>query len=343
MAAIWWVDHERITSPVHDRAMSTSGQTSTKRRHRVAAAVAVTALIAVCAACASDPPTSTSCRGTGSTATKNVSYKTVAGVDPNLLSLDYYKPTRATGCGPAPIVVFVHGGGFVKGDKANKISDKVKLFTNEGWVFASVNYRLSPSSPNDLPGHVRYPTHEQDVVTALAWLKSHSATLGGDPNRILLVGHSSGAFLVSLVSTDTSLPAAGGLSTHNIPCTASLDTEYDIPKQIAQGGSQEALYRNAFGNDPATWVKGSPIDHTEGGTLRPKFLIFTQGAPRRTAQAQAFADALNKGGTPATLIDVSPLAHDEVNEAVGKPGDTKVTPPLMTFLRSCAGTTPPSS
>ncbi|MDQ6696467.1 MAG: alpha/beta hydrolase [Actinomycetota bacterium] len=329
--------------------MSASRLTDTCRRRRVTAAAAITALIAVCAACSSSDSTPTtttnarSCRGTGFTATKNVAYETMAGVDPNLLSLDYYRPIRAVGCGPAPMVVFVHGGGFAIGDKANKISDKVKLFTDEGWVFASVNYRLSPSPPNDLAGQIRYPTHEQDVVTALAWLKSHSAPLGGDPDRILLVGHSSGAFLVSLVSTDSSFLAAAGLSTHSIPCTAALDTEFEIPKQIDQGGSQEALYRNAFGNDPATWVKGSPINHTEAGTLRPEFLIFTQGAPRRTAQARAFADALNRGGTAATLVDVSPLAHDEVNEAVGQPGDTRVTPPLMAFLRSCAGTTAPSS
>lgn len=279
-----------------------------------------------------------SCRGTGTTATKDVRYKQVSGVDPDLLSLDHYVPTRSAGCGPAPLVVYVHGGGFRRGDKANKVDDKVELFNNEGWVFASVNYRLSPSSTSD-PSRVRYPTHEQDVAAALAWLKDHASALGADPHRILLMGHSSGAFIASLVSTDTSFLTGAGVSAGDVSCTASLDTEYDVANQIAQGGTQEALYRNAFGSDPAVWSNGSPVNHTAGGQARPSFLIFTRGAARRIADARDFNAALIAGGTPSSIIDVSPLDHESVNEAVGRAGDTKVTPPLMDFFRSCASPT----
>lgn len=307
----------------------------------------VLVLFGVCggSSCNSDPPPPTTtttttapvdCHGTGTVATRDVPYKQVAGVDPNLLSLDHYKPTRPAGCGPAPAVVYVHGGGFRSGDKANKVTNKVELFNDEGWVFVSVNYRLSPEPPNNDPRQTRYPTHEQDVASALAWVKTHASTLGADPNRILLMGHSSGAFITSLISTDTSFLTAAGLSSSNVRCEAALDTEYNIPRQIAQGGSQEVLYRNAFGNDPAVWDKGSPINHTTGGQSRPKFLIFTRGNVGRRDQARDFGDALTEGGTSAPVIDVSPLEHDEVNEAVGKPGDTKVTPPLMDFFRSCA-------
>lgn len=330
---------------------SASPQPARTRSPLVATGVLVATLLGLLAACEpTSPPTSTTsttrattttakpsaCKGTGSTATRDVPYQQVAGVAPSLLSLDFYKPIRPAGCGPAPIVFYVHGGGFMNGDKSNKINDKVKLFTGEGWVFASVNYRLSPSPPNNSPGQVRYPTHEQDVAAALAWLKGHSSQLGGDPTHIFLVGHSSGAFLVSLLSTDTGFLTSAGLSTANVRCTASLDTEYDIASQIAQGGSQEALYRNAFGNAPATWAVGSPMKHTNPEKVRPKFLVVTRGLPRRTAQAKAFANALVKAGTPASFVDVSPLNHEHVNAAVGAPGDTKVTPPLMTFLRSCA-------
>jgi len=298
----------------------------------------IVVLIGIAGACSPQPPPPpppASCRGTGSTATRDVQYEQVPGADSMLLSLDYYKPIRRAGCGPAPIVVYVHGGGFVNGDKANKIADKVNLFTGEGWVFASVNYRLSTATPSDPAGQVRYPTHEQDVAAAVGWLKVHSADLGADARRIYLVGHSSGAFLVSLVSTDTSFLNAAGVTTRNVRCTVSLDTEYDVTNQVAQGGSQEVLYRNAFGDDPAVWAKGSPINHTTNGPVRPRFLIFTQGPARRTGQARAFTSALTTGGTPASVIDVSPLTHEEINAAVGSPGDTMVTPPLMSFLRSC--------
>ena len=104
---------------------------------------------------------------------------------------------------------------------------------------------------------------------------------------------------------------------------------------MAQGGAQEQLYRNAFGDDPATWSEGSPIEHTAAGTDRPSFLVVTRGAARRVAQARAFVDALDTGGTDATLLDVSPMTHEEVNAAVGASGDTTVTPAVMAFLRSC--------
>ncbi len=332
--------------PVTPRA-ATAGRPACRK---VVTCSAVACLVGLAAACdlgdpgptttTSAPPTTAptpppSCRGSGSSATKNVAYKTVSGVAPNLLSLDYYTPTRPARCGPAPIVVYVHGGGFRNGDKSNKIEDKVKLFTGEGWVFASVNYRLSPDPPNDRAGQVRYPTHEQDVVAAVSWLKKNAPRLDGDPNRIFLVGHSSGAYITSLISTDTSFLTAAGLGTGNVRCTVSLDTEYDAANQIAQGGSQEILYRNALGNDPATWSKASPVNHTRAGAARPKFLIYTQGVPRRTAQARAFASALTSGGTSASAIDVNPLDHEAINRAVGAPGERTVTPPLMTFLRSC--------
>ncbi len=271
-------------------------------------------------------------------ATRDVAFEQVPGVAPNLLSLDYYLPIRPAGCGAAPLVVFVHGGGFSRGDKANKISDKVNLLTGQGWAFASVNYRLSPASSKDLPGDIRYPVHEQDVATAVGWLRAHSATLGTDPSRIALIGHSSGAFLTSLLSTDTSFLTKAGVPIADVPCPVSLDTEYSIPKQIAHGGKQEALYRKAFGADPTTWAVGSPITHTEPGASRPRFLIVTQGKPddtRRVDQAEAFRDALVAGGTPATVLDVSPLQHEEINAAVGASNEMRVTPPVVSFLQSC--------
>lgn len=276
-----------------------------------------------------------SCRGTGMTTSADLAYRTVDGVDPNLLSLDLYEPVRPAACPPAPLVVYVHGGGYATGDKGNKIADKAALFTAEGWALASVNYRLSPNPPSDLPGQVRYPVHQQDVATAVSWLTTSASTFDIDPSRIVLLGHSSGANLVSLLSTDTSLLTAAGVDPANVRCTTSLDTEYDAAAQVAQGGSQEVLYRNALGNDPATWAAASPINHVADPGPRPDFLIFTQGNARRTNGSKAFGAALVDAGTPATVLDVNPLTHEAVNEAVGAPGDTVVTPPLLEFFRAC--------
>lgn len=315
----------------------TGRSTGSGRLRRVVVAMVVVVVTAIGGCTPPPPPTPpTSCRGTGSTTTRDVAYRSVPGVDPNLLALDHVVPVRPAGCGPAPIVVYVHGGGFQIGDKANRVADKARLFTTEGWTFVSVNYRLSPSPPSDAPGQVRHPLHAQDVAAAVAWVRRNAASLGGDPDRIFLMGHSSGAFLTSLLSTDAALLAAAGVSARSVPCTVSLDTEYDIAERIAAGGAPEALYRNAFGNDPAVWEAASPITHTGPGRLRPRFLVVTQGPARRTGQARDFAGALRAGGTDATVLDVNPLTHEEVNQAVGRPGESRLTPPLMTFLRDCA-------
>ncbi len=302
------------------------------------AGVAVLALVA--AACEPTTPTTPTttttplrCTADRSTTT-TVAYASRPGVDPNLLSLDLSVPARDARCGPAPVVVYVHGGGFTSGDKANSTSDKRRLFTAQGWAFASVNYRLSTPPPPGQPP-VRHPDHVSDVAAAVAWIRSNAAANRIDPSRVLLLGHSSGAFLVSLASTDTSHLTRAGVDPRHVRCTASLDTEYDVAARIADGGTAEAMYRNAFGDDPAVWAQGSPITHTGPGAVRPSFLVVTRGGARRVEQSADFARRLRAGGTPAQLLDAGALDHAGVNAAVGAPGDQVVTPPLLALYRSC--------
>jgi acetyl esterase/lipase len=77
--------------------------------------------------------------------------------------LDLYAPRVAR---RRPIVVYVHGGGWMEGDKRDGIRRKARLFTGAGYVFASVNYRLSSPAPESGeldPGRVKFPDHPHDV------------------------------------------------------------------------------------------------------------------------------------------------------------------------------------
>ena len=118
--------------------------------------------------------------------------------------LDVYSPVGARR-GSRPVVVWVHGGGWQEGDKRDGIRRKARLLTGAGYVLASVNYRLSevapPSGPFD-PARIRFPDHPRDVGEAVAWLHRRVARFGGDPRRIVLMGHSSGAHVAALVATD---------------------------------------------------------------------------------------------------------------------------------------------
>lgn len=291
------------------------------------------ALAASCSPSGPTPPTS--CAPTGSVAHRDLRYASTAGVSAGLQSLDLYVPVRPAGCAATPVVAYVHGGGFQNGDKANQLANKVNLFTKEGWSFASFNYRLV-----DDPGlgatNGRYPAAEQDVAAGVGYLSSHAAQYGLNPSRIMLLGHSSGAFLVSIVSTDGAFLQASGLGLKNVHCTASLDPTYDIPTQVAGGGANAAMYLAAFGSDPTVWAKGSPTHNVAAGKGIPSFHIVTRGARDRVAQAQAFGMQLHGAGVTEAVQVVTGLSHEQVNDAVGLAGDTVVTPALMAFYRTCA-------
>jgi acetyl esterase/lipase len=116
-----------------------------------------------------DPPVEPDpvCDGQGVETTLDVAYR-----DGSDVALDPYAPVRDDGCDPIPIVVYLHGGGFVTGDKGNRIDDKVELFTGQGWAFASVNYRLAPDA--------QYPGPEEDVD------RPAGIARGGQPAQVLL-------------------------------------------------------------------------------------------------------------------------------------------------------------
>ncbi len=111
----------------------------------------------------------------------NVTRDVATGSDP-LQKIDVFEPSAK---GPArPVMVFVHGGGFVRGDKAQ--TDNMLVWAvNHGMVGVDVDYRLAPKDP--------WPAGAQDLKAAVAWTRAHIAEHGGDPNRIVLWGHSAGA------------------------------------------------------------------------------------------------------------------------------------------------------
>jgi acetyl esterase/lipase len=305
---------------------------------RVVAIVGLTVLLGAAKCGPADPPPP-DCSSTGRTAHTGLRYAQDPGVAANLQSLDLYLPDRPDGCPAVPLVAYVHGGAFVAGDKSNNITDKVRLFTDEGWAFASVNYRLV-DAPGAGPTNGEYPAAEQDVATALAFLSQHAAEYDLDPARTMLLGHSAGAFLVALVSTDGTFLEGAGLGLDDIACTAPLDTTYDIAAQIARGGTEEAMFRNAFGDDPAVWGQASPPNQVAPGKHIPAFHIVTRGGAARVAQSQAFGAALRDAGVDATVQVTPGLTHEAVNASVGQVGDTVVTPPLMDFARGCIGDAP---
>jgi arylformamidase len=217
------------------------------------------------------------------------------------------KPAKDGTCAPVPLVVGVHGGGWRRGDKQGFTGDKAKLFNDQGWAFANVNYRLSDPAANPA---VQYPTHNQDVANAVGYLVDHAEKYGLDPEQVGILGHSAGAGIVATVATDEQFLKKAGLGLDALKCAFPDDTEgYDVAARIADGGLAARIYENAFGTDPSVWKEASPINHVERGKHIPPMLLTQRGAPGRVAQLQSFAGALRDAGVPVTIIDASGYSH----------------------------------
>lgn len=266
-------------------------------------------------------------------------------VDPELHSLDLVVPRPAEGCGPIPLVVFVHGGGFRRGDKGSAIdgphpvgasgaavSDKVVWAASHGWAFASVNYRLM-GDPRSGPLLSAWPGEAQDVAAALAWLTDHAGDFGLDPGAVAVMGHSAGAFLAAQVGADEDLVTRAGGAASGLVCVIPVDIEgYDLA--ALAGRSPAGIWPTMF-PDPEQWEPASPRLRVAERSPANDWLIVTRGGPGRHAGAQAMADAVVAAGGAAEVLAADPLTHREVNAAIGTRDDRAVTPTLTSFLSEC--------
>ncbi|HYI37313.1 MAG TPA: alpha/beta hydrolase [Thermoleophilaceae bacterium] len=264
-------------------------------------------------------------------AAKTVPYERVAGVPANLTSLDVYAPSRACRKGRrTPVVMWVHGGAYAVGDKRNQIRDKVRLFSRRGWVFVSVNYRLTrPGTPRS----AKYPDHFRDVAAAVSWVRRGIGRRGGDRGRIALLGHSAGADIVANVTTNPRWLRERKLGLSAVRCAGPLDTEgFD---KAAAGPGEQGQWQRALGNLPTYVRDTSAVNLLRRGAGIPRTITVFRGTPRRQRIERRFVTTLRAAGVPATLVDARSLSHAEVSRRIGAAGDRVMTPPLLRFLGGC--------
>lgn len=264
--------------------------------------------------------------------TKNtVQYKTVADVDANLLSLDVYHFGEAS---PSrPVVIYVHGGGFAVGDKANNMTNKQNLFSSLNYLLVSVNYRLSPEVYSTNPDRVMYPTHHNDVADAVKWVYDNIEDFGGNNQKIALLGHSAGAQLVALTGTSDQFLPARGIDLNFLKGVACIDTEgYDV---AARCNENNEVYLNAFGQADTFWFEASPINNLFAETSYPAFFVAKRGSDARIAMANAFISKLESVGVTVSEATANQYDHEGINDAIGAPGETIITEPLKVFFATC--------
>jgi len=233
------------------------------------------------------------------------------GADPKQM-LDIYAPKGAS---DAPVVVYVHGGEWTRGDKA-EISYKPAFLNAHGIVLISINYRLSPAWA--------HPAQVDDVASSIAWVKAHAAELGASPRRIILMGHSAGCHLVTLVALDPRVLARAGLKPSDLAgVVAWSGGSYDLVDKVRSASSYAPYIRQTFGDAEAAWRDASPIAHVKDFSPLPGFLFVSAEKGNASEKAaQNLASLIQSAGGEAATHTLENRTHFTSDHLLGAPEDT---------------------
>jgi acetyl esterase/lipase len=222
----------------------------------------------------------------------------VAYADGARKKLDVYAPKNPEG--PAPVVMFIYGGGWKAGDRF-EYEFVGRALAAQGFVTVIADYRLFPE--------VRYPEFLQDNAQAIKWIEDNIATYGGDPFRLFVAGHSAGAYNAVMLGLDPSFLRDHGV-TIPIRAVAGLSGPYDFyPFEYDE-------VRNTFGEAPNP--EGTqPVNLVTADT--PPMLLASGTADPivRVQNTQHFAEALKTRGIWVTERYYQELGHLEPVIAMG--------------------------
>ncbi|NNC64144.1 MAG: alpha/beta hydrolase [Gammaproteobacteria bacterium] len=194
----------------------------------------------------------------GVQATMNVAY----GPDDEQY-LDLY---RTEGLSAAPIVVFIHGGAYVRGSRNTNQETYANIsiyFARMGMLGVNADYRLAPAAP--------WPAGAEDVGAIVQWLKSNASQYGGDANRIYLIGHSAGATHVANYAFDASLQPQSG---PGIAGMVLMSGRYNVMPNNEDPNFDNV--RAYFGTDASLYSQRSPINHIQDADRIATFIVIAE-------------------------------------------------------------------
>jgi len=209
------------------------------------------------------------------------------------------------GPGPFPAVIYVHGGGWTKGDKTIEGASMFDPLRNAGIARFSINYRLAPA--------YKYPASSDDVDTAIRWVKARTADYNIDPTRIVLMGDSAGGHLVALATTraDASTRVAATVVFYG-PTDMEKFFLRDASKLPPGHKSPGEAYFGITADTPEARKllrEASPAAHVRAG-LPPFLLLHGDKDPLvPIEQTVAFQQKLREAGVPCEFIIVKGGMH----------------------------------
>jgi len=248
----------------------------------------------------------------GVIAVKDISY-VKEPVEAAKQSLDIYRQEKAR---KAPVLIFLHGGAWVRGDR-KQYPFLGNRFAREGYVVVAPSYRLSPA--------YSHPAHVEDAAAAVAWTFANIAKHGGDPGRIALAGHSAGAHLATLLASDPRWLEPYKLAPFRLRGVIGLSGVYDLT------GVAGRATGSIFGRDPAGLRAASPR-YQFGARVPPVLLTYCQfDYPTLPEQARDFHEALLGAGATSSIAYVEGETHVSEILSIVKEGDATVRA-MLEFL-----------
>lgn len=223
--------------------------------------------------------------------------------------MDIYFTEPAPGA-KRPVIMMVHGGGWIRGDKAmdRTYRNKVAHWVPAGYVFIAINYRLVPD--------IDPLEQARDVARAVRQAQAESYKWGADPDRFILMGHSAGAHLVALLNADPAIGYALGAWPW-LGAVALDSATLDVVAAMRGRGPLQGVYKRAFPDDPDFQQSASPYHRLSPGT---KPLMIVCSTRRRDPCDQAKTYAV-RARTLEARIDIveEDLSHGDINEIPGQP------------------------
>jgi hypothetical protein len=306
-----------------------------------------------------------------------VAYTTVIGAGGTYTDyqLDIYHLNERSR-GSRPVVIGIHGGGWCLGDKSLESFTKTKadfFIRQNKCVYVSINYRLSPSgfligvgtalwSTN----RIMFPNHYQDQAAAIRWVYDNISSYGGNPNKLILLGHSAGAQSATVLGTNHEFINAVGVPTTSIKAVVCVDTEgldvlTQITNPVADGDITDdpsvlrQVYENAFGIYPGIhtgdsfrfkdfplstygtsaaaiaaaqtqYNRSSPSKYLNTPNL-PKLMIITRGDSTRTNRSSSFYSSMVSVGVAGTYISYPGVSTTYTHKEINESIGSPQDPP----------------
>jgi triacylglycerol lipase len=240
--------------------------------------------------------------------------------------LDVYRP-RHQGAALLPVLIFMHGGGFVRGDKGER-ENVGQYFARQGFVVVVPNYRLAPRHT--------WPAGAEDVVAVYRWTRTQAAHLGADPAGLFLAGESAGAAHVATATLIRRFHPADGLAVAGAVLVSGV---YDVHlEKLArrQFGVATPDPRNEayFGSDFDRYPDMSTVALIDAPVL-PLLITYAELdlLPMQVQAGELFARLVTAHGFAPRLHVVRGHNHLTQVYAVNT-GDESLTAPMLEFLRS---------